>query len=1184
MPTLSAGDLTLLRSRPETIRRHLSIAPRTAVFAARVNGTPTLDAVTGGITAIPFDTVTVGAYTDALAGLTLDVGSTAGGHDVGKVRLRKDASASLLYVAETAPAQLQVGDNYYLTVRNERRIWQRLPYLLGTKDGTGYYNSFQVFKDYDETYTFQQNYPAALANAEGQMAGWVDEGQTYRTVRLDSSHSEAVGYGRTITARNWLLDDGSFVAGYSFTDAVIEATFPVGFRYVTLIVTDETGVLSYHYFPIFVHDVAHPPLDYSVGFKVDRDDTVEGREMSFTIWGADEEADESVIPEGSLVVYWEEALFDEQSAPTAYRREFMGWVARDSSLLQLQRSQYSIDVIGPAGWLDRIDGPQESILGVTVPATWYEMPHITDDRLIAYLLRWHTTFLEVSNLYLSGVTNEWSRAPINRASIWQQVKALASEMLCSALCDSGGSLHLVRQACYLEDADRDARAEILTLGPQDWTDEEGLTASEEKVARTGLVIANGFSYDGSTSTPLRAHAPGLTPGYGVSQETMQGALCLPAAGAQTQLNQWAGHHFARVNNPCADQPITLIGNLDIAEPAWGEWIRLAYSGENVRGTTINARYLLKQVSIQHSNERGVPPKRITWTLDRETQGEAGMAVPVASEGANLPPYTNPSDLFPGVNYGLTDEALAYGLGKGETHIARVNKDGTVSLTSDFDTLSSEGGPTWADASLGVSGTPLGFVAHAFSPKYLGTGTTVNGWLVTSTNIYYITDLADVSGRVVTSQHTFAEESEYRTIQTDRGIANWVLVASMDSSGVKVCRTTNGVDWTETLVSSDGTGGGEPSIFNVPEGMDWAKDFDYRVSNFGSQPLWVEGTGLVRDPFARYSPTPTALLETIYLGFEYVCLCKYIGYDLEYPAQTDPPMTWNWDNMVEGKNHYHPWPDHDALYGLDPTPETPPDYSDDIRFGQAYNCWPEQPTSPAGTYGRAVLKRIVMAGIGTDPFPSAPDYEPPAVTLTMPQLYVSGKTAGLCFVTAFNGTVGALYRSPDYGENWTRVTTTPAVDLGDYLGGGLLLPWHNNDSELIAYWGKLSGGALAAYRTEADGATMTDITPTGGYGPNEPRCWGSSAQDRNHVALMGTNKTTEEIAGFLSGDGGDTWDQILAPAARALTYTGIHMGDDPDVLYFWGPLGVAYSEDGGVTIDDRNGNLVAADECLAIVGW
>src|SRR3954464_15324560 len=101
MPAISTGDAAILRQFPQTVRRYLSIAPRDSVFAARVSsGTIQRDAVSGGVIAIPYNSVTVGAYTDVIAGMTLDIGTTAGAADVPKVRVRS-ANAAQILIAET---------------------------------------------------------------------------------------------------------------------------------------------------------------------------------------------------------------------------------------------------------------------------------------------------------------------------------------------------------------------------------------------------------------------------------------------------------------------------------------------------------------------------------------------------------------------------------------------------------------------------------------------------------------------------------------------------------------------------------------------------------------------------------------------------------------------------------------------------------------------------------------------------------------------------------------------------------------------------------------------------------------------------------------------------------------------------------------------------------------------------
>src|SRR4051812_33958145 len=97
MPAISGGDAALLRQFPQTVKRYLSVAPRVSVFAARVSsGTIQRDGVSGGVIAIPYNSVTTGAYTDVISGMTLDIGSVAGAADVAKVRIRSANAAQIL--------------------------------------------------------------------------------------------------------------------------------------------------------------------------------------------------------------------------------------------------------------------------------------------------------------------------------------------------------------------------------------------------------------------------------------------------------------------------------------------------------------------------------------------------------------------------------------------------------------------------------------------------------------------------------------------------------------------------------------------------------------------------------------------------------------------------------------------------------------------------------------------------------------------------------------------------------------------------------------------------------------------------------------------------------------------------------------------------------------------------------
>ncbi len=258
MPAISTGDAALMRQFPQTVRRYLSAAARDVVFAAQVSsGTIQRDAVSSGVIAIPYTSVTTGAYSDVIAGMTLDIGTTAGGAEIGKVRVRS-ANAAQILIGETA---LTLSSGNYLTVRREFRPWQVKPRRFEDYVDAAYPTSFTEYHDYDLAYTNQNTAipPKANITASGytlvKPAGFVDAGQTYRTVALSGANSITLAPGASLTAWAWEIGDGTLATG-TLSSAAITARFPVGFRYVTLTVTNSNGASSLMRLPIWVHDAA----------------------------------------------------------------------------------------------------------------------------------------------------------------------------------------------------------------------------------------------------------------------------------------------------------------------------------------------------------------------------------------------------------------------------------------------------------------------------------------------------------------------------------------------------------------------------------------------------------------------------------------------------------------------------------------------------------------------------------------------------------------------------------------------------------------------------------------------------------------------------------------------------------------------------------------------------------------
>lgn len=123
MPALSAPDRAIWISSPYTYEACLYFDKPETIFAARVNA---------GLFALPivefaFDGVSVGAYTDVKPNMTFLLGSTLGGDDLGRGRVRLAPSSTIFYPGESSyndhDGEIAPVDNAYLTVLNEFRIW-----------------------------------------------------------------------------------------------------------------------------------------------------------------------------------------------------------------------------------------------------------------------------------------------------------------------------------------------------------------------------------------------------------------------------------------------------------------------------------------------------------------------------------------------------------------------------------------------------------------------------------------------------------------------------------------------------------------------------------------------------------------------------------------------------------------------------------------------------------------------------------------------------------------------------------------------------------------------------------------------------------------------------------------------------------------------------------------------------
>lgn len=231
-------------------------------------------------------------------------------------------------------------------------------------------------------------------------------------------------------------------------------------------------------------------------------------------------------------------------------------------------------------------------------------------------------------------------------------------------------------------------------------------------------------------------------------------------------------------------------------------------------------------------------------------------------------------------------------------------------------------------------------------------------------------------------------------------------------------------------------------------------------------------------------------------------------------------------------------------------------------------------------------------------------------ISRPAIWLSPRTPGLAYVGAWvsSGTEppGGLFVTEDWGATWAAATAIDdgGIDMG--IGFSMHVPWLNNASEEIAYYGAFNETSnifnYGLWRSIA--GTATDISPVDSgvkYGPVRG-LFGVRALDTNrqHLLLAGAKDNVDDVALLAAGsdgytaiwkssDAGDTWTRVtsdvLADDSVGCVLQVAFSADNANVFYGWGANGYfLYTEDGGATMDDKTPVALATGaEIMGIFG-
>jgi hypothetical protein len=447
--------------------------------------------------------------------------------------------------------------------------------------------------------------------------------------------------------------------------------------------------------------------------------------------------------------------------------------------------------------------------------------------------------------------------------------------------------------------------------------------------------------------------------------------------------------------------------------------------------------------------------------------------------------------------------------------------------------------------------------------------------VTSTDIYLIEGIGDATP-TVTSQHTFATATAYRSIHSERGTANFVFVNSYyTASGSTATVTTDGSTWTEYAISTETvTLGGTPVLMTPASGYDTI--FSEGVVQSGSYTKPVNTWKQLGFPWNRD-------FEVIGCIFTYTLTGGGGVFKRMSPAESlGGALPSMWDNTSDsmatgtyvavksgGHGGYTASQIRDALApgatllggGDLPGAGHPCPVPADTTFWTGFN----QGWSQASTFDFT----IELIGYSATP-PTGGTNEDAQF---QPTGHVFGKQAGKAYATAYYDTgssviKGRIFETGDSCATWS--VSSIDHDLDDSLGGCLHVPWAENADETRAFWGAFNTdtNTLSQHLTASGGGSSSVIsTDVAAVGPASLDTCPLNALQLVRIAQAGNTKQPQ-----VSLDGGLSFAALDGAESVGSSWTGCAT---PDTLlaYLWGDTRMGYSAD-LTGIDDRSGNLAA----------
>lgn len=806
MSILTAGELASLRETQWMGNQYISLCPNATVMKTTVATIP----AGNSIASFTYGAITEGAANLVRIGHTILISETddrRAAYFRGRVRTITPGTypSGTLYINETA-ATITPGD--YVWVIDDHAIHE----VLGIEVAGVQY------KDWDRAFGAATRPRPVIYGLASAYVDWVDPATGYYQIAFNPN-ATAYANGATINAGTWEWSavDGVYVVGTSATrNPTIR--FPPGFRWVRVSVDDSTGREAEFWFPVWAHAPDPPPGVTWWGSAYLPELGFMGAEITGAHeagWTATVEAFDGVdaVLDQTLAVIWVDQWYGNTHTDVRSNVQFVGRLRTERDPTEMDEvytelSAASFDLEGPMAQLARLPMQPITLRDVNTPTEWDEITNLNLQRAIVHVFGEHSTFLSLHALEFDGYGSFYAHQLDTQGdNLMDVVRDFASAANGFLEMDAQGRARVSRDARYLDAVDRAALDTVADLEMQDTL---GFEIEHEHARPVGQAWASGAAYN----TTLEETAPVMSVAYGTPQgpgstiAQLHGQVLVgnvAPATAQGEINQRCGDHLAASAPPPARTTHQLPDGYHsgVFAPSRRQWFTWAIAAsDNIRGLVQadTNRQQLVELTFTHDNERGGCDVTAIFEMEQTYHPDGQTYDP---GDADLPDYPYTPPYLPPVTEPLNPLGL---IDAAQNDISAFSYHRHMYLTGTFQNAS----PVWTDTDLsamGLAGTVMEFCVDAFSPGYIAGAGAINGWLVTSTGIYRITDIFGAVG--VTLQHTFSATTDAaRNIDASFAEAGFVTVASFipnsaaaGDRGTWIAYTTDGINWTEYRLTS-----------------------------------------------------------------------------------------------------------------------------------------------------------------------------------------------------------------------------------------------------------------------------------------------------------------------------------------------------------------------------------------------